>query len=267
MICLIPLTSPAFSFETCGTPAQGKIVQISSPQTAQIIFQKKTYLPTKDGNFIIAFSRDESKKQLLTLINKDGKKQKQEIKIAATKWDIQDIKGLPQKKVTPAKTDETAIKREQTDVRQALLNGASKNFWQKGFVEPVEGRISGNFGGQRIMNGEKRNPHLGADIAALEGTEIKAASDGVVKLAGLDYFYSGNVVIIDHGFELFTIYAHMKDLKVKPGQKIKKGQVIGTVGKTGRATGAHLHWGASLNNVRFDPYSLLNLTKNCIQER
>lgn len=124
---------------------------------------------------------------------------------------------------------------------------------------PVKGRISGHFGGQRIMNGRKMNPHQGTDIAAPEGTPVKAASNGIVRLSGGNYFYSGNTVVIDHGHRLFTIYAHLKKASVKPGDYVRQGQVIGEVGKTGRVTGPHLHWGASLNGVRFTPESLLHM--------
>ena len=139
------------------------------------------------------------------------------------------------------------------------------NYWQKGFILPVEGRISGNFGNQRIFNGIPKSPHSGTDIAAPAGTEVKAAGDGIVVLNGKDYFYTGNMVIIDHGQGLQTIYAHLQESKVKLGDKVKQGDVIGLVGSTGRATGPHLHWGASLNNVRFRPHSLLDIKdKKCI---
>ena len=129
---------------------------------------------------------------------------------------------------------------------------------------PVEGRISGHFGNQRIFNGVPKNPHSGTDIAALLGTEIKASGDGKVVLSGKDYFYTGNMVIIDHGAGLHTIYAHLQKAVVKSGDLVKKGEVIGYVGQTGRAIGAHLHWGASLNGVRFRPHSLLNINdKRC----
>lgn len=109
------------------------------------------------------------------------------------------------------------------------------------------------------MNGRKMNPHQGTDIAAPEGTPVKAASNGIVRLSGGNYFYSGNTVVIDHGHRLFTIYAHLKKTSVKPGDYVRQGQVIGEVGKTGRVTGPHLHWGASLNGVRFTPESLLHM--------
>ena len=111
------------------------------------------------------------------------------------------------------------------------------------------------------MNGVKRNPHAGMDIAAPEGTMVKASSDGIVTLAEPNLFYSGNVVILDHGFGLHTIYAHLSQIDVKVGQQVSQGETIGLVGKTGRATGPHLHWGASLNGVKFNPRSLLNINK------
>ena len=100
------------------------------------------------------------------------------------------------------------------------------------------------------------------DIAAKEGLPVKASADGEVVTAYPDLFYSGNVIVIDHGSGLQTIYAHLKDMNVKRGDKVKQGDIIGTVGKTGRATGPHLHWGASWQNIRFNPQSLLKVREN-----
>lgn len=111
------------------------------------------------------------------------------------------------------------------------------------------------------MNGVKKNPHSGMDIAAPVGTEVKASGDGTVVLAAPDLFYSGNVMIIDHGFGLYTIYAHLNDFVAKEGDFVKKGDIIAHVGKTGRVTGPHLHWGASLQGVKFNPQTLLNLNQ------
>ena len=112
------------------------------------------------------------------------------------------------------------------------------------------------------MNNIPKNPHQGMDIAAKEGTPVKATADGEIALAYPDLFYSGNVIVIDHGFGLQTIYAHLKDMNVKRGDKVLQGDIIGAVGKTGRVTGPHLHWGASLRNVRFNPQSLLDMEEN-----
>ncbi len=263
-ICLLFSATPiwAQTVELCGKTAQGEILTGKATGYKAVILQETTHQISPDGDFIIAFGRDDSLTQPLILIDHKDNQHKLDLTISKTKWDIQNIKGIPQRKVTPAKQDETAIIFERTSVRGALTADLPDTNWQKGFIEPVKGRISGLFGGQRIMNGIKRNPHGGTDIAAPEGTSVKAASSGVVTLSAPNLFYSGNVVVIDHGHGLQTIYAHLKEYNVKKGDRVTKGQVIGQVGKTGRVTGPHLHWGASLRGTRFNPYSLLNINKN-----
>ena len=129
---------------------------------------------------------------------------------------------------------------------------------------PITGSITSPFGYRTDPITGEVSYHSGTDIAAPEGTPVKASGSGKVILSGKNYFYTGNMVIIDHGQGLQTIYAHLKEAKVKAGEIVKQGQIIGLVGHTGRATGPHLHWGASLNNVRFRPHSLLNLNhKTC----
>lgn len=260
LFSLIFLTFNASAIELCGTKKQGEIMMGKAPNAEKILFNGKKIDLTENGEFIIAFSRDEDKPQTLAVDDIEYK-----FNIEKQKWDIQKVNGLPQKTVTPSEKDQKDIEREYTDIRGAIKKSIEKPMWLDGFIKPVEGRTSGNFGGQRIMNGVAKNPHQGWDIAAPEGTKVKAPADGIITLADKNYFYSGNVMVIDHGFGLFTIYAHMKDLNVKKGDAVKQGQIIGTVGKTGRATGPHLHWGATLNGTRFDGKSLLNLgiSKDC----
>lgn len=265
MICslgLIGFSTTASATELCGKKAQGEILVGYDPQVAKIILNDVEYSATPEGKFLIALGRDNAKTQNITLINKKGQTKSFDLEVDSVKWDVQKINGVPQKKVTPSKNDQAEINREKTAVLQALQNGFEQTYWQEGFIQPVIGRISGEFGGQRIMNKIAKAPHQGVDVAAAEGTKIKASGDGIVTLSGGDFFYSGNMVVIDHGYNLSTIYAHMKSTNVKIGDTVKKGQIIGEVGKTGRATGAHLHWGASLNGTRFDPKSLLHMNNN-----
>lgn len=123
--------------------------------------------------------------------------------------------------------------------------------------KPVDGRLSSPFGLRRFFNGEERNAHSGLDFAVPQGTLIKAPADGVVTIVA-DYFFNGKTVFIDHGQGFISMYCHLSAFQVKVGDEVKRGQVIGKVGATGRATGPHLHWNISLNNARVDPAIFIN---------
>ncbi len=243
----------------CGGLRQGDVLHGRAPGFAKAVSGGQTYMIDEDGNFLMAFAREAEKQQELQLVTADGAVKTAALKVLPVEWDVQDIKGVPQKKVTPSAANQAAIDDERRQVRGALAEDLRKAYWKTGFMQPVSGRISGKFGGQRIMNGRKMNPHAGTDIAAPLGMPVAAAGDGKVVLMAGDLFYSGNVVVIDHGYGLQTIYAHLNKITVQKGQKVKKGEIIGEVGKTGRVTGPHLHWGASLKGIRFNPFSLLRL--------
>lgn len=243
----------------CGGLRQGDVLHGRAPGFAKAVSGGQTYMIDEDGNFLMAFAREAEKRQELQLVTADGAVKTAALKVLPVEWDVQDIKGVPQKKVTPSAANQAAIDDERRQVRGALAEDLRKAYWKTGFMQPVSGRISGKFGGQRIMNGRKMNPHAGTDIAAPLGTPVAAAGDGKVVLTAGDLFYSGNVVVIDHGYGLQTIYAHLNKITAQKGQKVKKGEIIGEVGKTGRVTGPHLHWGASLKGIRFNPFSLLRL--------
>lgn len=126
--------------------------------------------------------------------------------------------------------------------------------------KPVTGRLSSPFGLRRFFNGEERNAHSGLDFAVGLGTPIKAPADGIVTIVA-DYFFNGKTVFIDHGQGFITMYCHLSAFQVKVGDEVKRGQPIGNVGATGRATGPHLHWNVSLNNTRVDPAIFINAFK------
>ena len=259
----------AAALEVCGDLRQGELVLIKDTNAKRIAVEnnlgKKNYQPAADGTILLALHRDAPKVLKFDSVPESDYVTHYEVDVAPTEWDIQRINGVAQSKVTPTSAADLAeIKREQKDVGRSVTHYVAGDAWRKGFIVPVDGKVSGNFGNQRIFNGTPKSPHTGTDIAAPEGTPVKAASDGKVILSGKDYFYTGNMVIIDHGHGLQTIYAHLKEAKVKEGDTVKQGDIIGLVGKTGRATGAHLHWGASLNNVRFRPHALLDINaKTC----
>ena len=153
--------------------------------------------------------------------------------------------------VTPNTLDLDRIKSESQKQRGAL-DASDGTLDSIRMILPVEGPISGPFGKRRFFNDQPRRPHSGTDIAAPTGTPIKAAAQGRVSLIG-DFFFNGRLVVIDHGEGLKTMYNHMDRIDVKEGQVVAQGEVIGTVGATGRVTGAHLHLGVILNGVSVDP--------------
>ncbi len=152
------------------------------------------------------------------------------------------------------------IKREKAELEAALSSSISGRLWKGPFIMPLKGRVSGSFGERRILNGQPRSPHSGLDIAAPAGTPVKAAAAGQVAFTGTFFFY-GNFVVIDHGLGVFTLYAHLKSTTVKKGDKIKKGEAIGLVGSTGRATGPHLHFALTINGARVSPQGFIAITE------
>ena len=140
--------------------------------------------------------------------------------------------------------------------------GETKKLFDKTFLIPVDGRISGVYGSQRILNSKPRSTHKGIDIAAPKGTKIYAPSTGRITLIDEDMFFTGKTVIIDHGMGLISIFAHLNDIYIRPGQLVEKGMEVGEVGMSGRATGPHLHWGVFLENISVDPMALLKFKFN-----
>ena len=165
---------------------------------------------------------------------------------------------LPKEQVEP---DAAALKRinlEKERVQTVLTGFTPERLWSTGFLVPVEGTATGAFGSKRILNGQPRNQHSGEDISAPLGAPVKAANDGIVRMVD-DQFFSGVSVILDHGLGLFTMYFHLDTATVKHGARVNRGDVIGTVGQSGRATGPHLHWAAWLNGSRVNPFALAKL--------
>jgi len=162
-----------------------------------------------------------------------------------------------QRKVNPYAQDLERIIRERKEMDAAFNNFRPVLRVDTNFHLPTEGIVSSSFGLRRILNGQPRSPHSGMDIAAPEGSPIHTPATGRIVATG-NYFFNGNTVLVDHGQGLITMYCHMNSISVEVGQTVDKGQYIGDVGKTGRVTGAHLHWSVSLNNARVNPDLFLN---------
>ena len=190
-----------------------------------------------------------------------GKTKRQVIKIQVMKekYPVQRL-TLPRKMVDLDKKTLVRVRKETKLVNQAFASLDPRRLWRGTFLEPVQGRVSGRFGSRRVINGQPKRPHSGEDIAAPEGTPVLAMNEGVVRLT-MDHFFTGQGVILDHGLGLFSMYFHLSGVDVEDGQVVKKGQPIGKVGSSGRATGPHLHWGVRLNGARVNPYSLIQVSQ------
>jgi murein DD-endopeptidase MepM/ murein hydrolase activator NlpD len=180
-------------------------------------------------------------------------------------YEEQHITIEDKRKVNPGKRDMERITREKQQITAALQQWSAQQDVVVDFVKPVEGPTSSPFGLKRFFNEQPRNPHSGLDIAAPEGTPIRAPAPGTIIETG-NYFFNGNTVFIDHGQGLVTMYCHMSDIGVEPGTKVATGDVIGKVGMTGRVTGPHLHWGVSLNDARVDPVLFLPAEEPAAEE-
>lgn len=161
------------------------------------------------------------------------------------------------KYVRPPKEVEERLVRERAKLAEVYAVRRDVLPPDRAFVRPVPGEPTAEFGTRRVFNGEPRSPHGGVDLRAAAGTEVRASGPALVVLAE-DLYYSGNLVILDHGGGLFTLYAHLSELRVKEGQRVAAGDLLGLSGATGRVTGPHLHWGAKVGNRPFDPRALLD---------
>ncbi|WNM58323.1 M23 family metallopeptidase [Candidatus Nitrospira allomarina] len=150
------------------------------------------------------------------------------------------------------------VQKEKKELAEAFHHIGTRPLWDGPFLEPVNGKVTGVFGSRRVINGQTRKPHSGEDIAAPKGTPVQAINKGIV-VKTVDHFFSGKGVVLDHGVGLFSMYFHLSEVDVTSGQTIQKGEALGKVGATGRATGPHLHWGIHLNGSRINPYALTAL--------
>ena len=253
------ITTSSFAVTFDGKFIQSSFILGKTEPSSEVFIDKKKVRVTSDGFFVFGLGRDRKYDVVITL-NKDGNKQKIVKKVQKRKYDIQRIDGLEEKKVTPPEEVYERIKRENKWIGEVRAIDSNLIFFSKKFIVPIENAIiSGVYGSQRILNGKPKWPHYGLDFAADEGTKIKAMLDGTVTLAEPDLFYTGGTLIFDHGHGISTLYMHMKKVLVKKGQKVKQGDVIGTVGSSGRATGAHLDVRLNWFQTRLDPATVLDI--------
>jgi murein DD-endopeptidase MepM/ murein hydrolase activator NlpD len=235
-----------------GALEQGGLVIGQAPAGSLIKVDANPVLVSPGGVFTIGLTYDATRPVLVSAQFADGSSEMREISAQIRQYETQAINGLPQEYVQPPPEVAARIARERELVWEARKHETDGT----DFVDPIEwpfaGIVSSRYGNQRVLNGKPMTPHLGIDIAAPEGTSIHAAADGIVTISD-DFYIEGGLTLLDHGHGVSTCYLHQSERKVALGDKVKRGDVIGLVGKTGRATGPHCHWGLSWFQVKLDP--------------
>jgi murein DD-endopeptidase MepM/ murein hydrolase activator NlpD len=212
---------------------------------------------TADGRFIFGFGRDAAAKATLEVAAPDGSVTTQELKIGRRDYDIQRIDGIAKDYVSPPEEVLARIRADSEAAAKARAADRPETDFDSGFTWPALGPISGVYGSQRILNGEPRQPHYGVDIAGPVGTPVTAPADGVITLAHPDMYFSGATLIIDHGHGLSSTFLHLEKIEVTEGQRVRQGEVVALMGKSGRVTGPHLDWRMNWRDERIDPTLLV----------
>ncbi len=251
-------TAAPLSFSYSGTRVQGgAVIGIAPLGTSLLTLDGAPVSVTPDGRFLIAFDRDAPPTAELQATLDDGRVVRDTLTIAPRGWQIERLDSLPRFSQQTAEFNRLRPA-ELAQINAARRINADSQGWRQTFLWPVTGRISGLFGSQRIYkNGEAGAYHSGVDVAQPQGTIVMAPADGVVILAADHPFtLEGNLLMIDHGMGLNTAFLHLSRIDVHVGEHVRRGQAVGAIGMTGRATGPHLHWSMKWRSSRIDPLLL-----------
>lgn len=248
-------TRDRFSFE--GPMIQGGTLIGRAPVgTTLLTFNGQSVPVARDGRFLVAFDRDAKPTAMLVATRGDGTKVRQTLTVSPRAWRIERLETLPRYS-QPSAEFQKLRPAELAQINAARSMKTDAEGWRQPFLWPAVGRLSGLFGAQRVYKGEPGAYHSGVDVAQPSGTPVMAPADGVVILeADHPFTLEGNLLMIDHGMGLNSAFLHLSRIDVRVGQKVRRGQRIGTIGMTGRATGPHLHWGMKWRDSRIDPLLL-----------
>jgi len=239
-----------------GRPTQGGLIIAQTNQSASVKINGNKANINPGGYFMFGFGRFDDKPINLA-VTFDGVTYKSTVQPTLRKFPTEVIDGLPANKVTPPVEVYAQIKADNVKVAKARNVFDKRDDFLQHFIWPAMGRVSGVYGSRRILNGVPKRPHYGMDIANDKGTKVVAPAAGIVRLAETGMYYTGGTIIIDHGYGLSTTFMHLSLVNVKVGSHVAKGEKIGEIGMTGRATGPHLDWRVNLGKTRLDPQLII----------
>lgn len=256
--CLFVLLAlPVQALELEGRFTQGGLIFGKAAPGAKISLDGRALRLSPDGDFVFGFGRDAPPRATLRIERPGQAAEDRKIEVSARKYHVQRIEGLPPRMVTPPPAVLARIKRENGEITKLRAQDNPAAHFRGSWLRPAPGPVTGVYGSQRILNGKPRRPHYGIDFAAPIGTPVVAPAGGEVVLAHKDMYYTGGTIMIDHGYGLTSAFLHLSELSVKPGQMVERGQRIGAIGATGRATGPHLDWRINWFDRRLDPAFVL----------
>ncbi len=261
-IAAVPEQLPQGGIVRGSVPVGSGLSMLGAEATGSAALAIKSLRVGAKGEFVFGVGRDAIGPARLHLETPDGIACDFEVKVALRGWQLERVDGVPESTVEPPPAIAARIEREQALVAKARERDDDRSDFAKNFDWPLTGRISGVFGSQRIYNGKPKSPHSGLDVAAPKGKPVLAPAGGIVTFANPDLYLTGGTVLVDHGHGLSSSFLHLSRLDVSVGQRVEKGQAIGLVGATGRATGPHMHWGMNWFGVRVDPQLLVDPTLN-----
>lgn len=256
-LCLVCGVALADDLRLSGPMTQGGLIQGQTRPGATVSLDGRALRVAADGRFVFGFGWDFEGPATLVVQLPDGATVTRELAVETRRYQEQRIDGLPKRMVTPPDEVLARIRRENAAIKAVREADTDRPWFANGFQWPVKGIVTGVFGSRRILNGQPRRPHFGIDIAAAAGTPVVAPADGRVAMAEPDLYFTGGTVMLDHGHGVTTVYSHLKSVDVKVGAEVRRGEVIGTVGSTGRSTGAHLDWRINWFEQRLDPQLLV----------
>ena len=236
-----------------GSLEQGGLVVGKAEAGARIAIDGTAVHVSPAGKFAFGFTYNQTRPTEVAAHFADGSRETRVVRPVVRQYEVQRINGLPEKMVTLPPEALQRRKHELALIAAARAKDSDLDGFDEKFDWPVRGIVSGPFGSQRILNGKPMEPHFGVDIAAPAGTPIGAPALARVALVGPDFYLEGGLTILDHGHGVTTCYLHQRKQLVKEGDTVARGQVIGEVGMTGRATGPHVHWGMNWFQMRLDP--------------
>ena len=240
---------------------QGAMVIGKVPTGSMVRYANRDLRVTGYGSVVFGVGRDQSGSVTVEVQVPGAPTRSIDIAVTPRDWPIERINGVPPKTVNPPKAIADRIAREQAQVVAVRTRNDARTGFAQQFTWPVQGRISGRFGNQRVYNGTPKSPHSGMDIAAATGTPVKAPADGVVTFADTGLYLTGGTLVLDHGHGISSNFLHLSRIDAKVGDTVRQGDVVAAVGATGRATGPHLHWGMNWFDVRIDPLLVLERGK------